>query len=178
MAACSAHHSDSLVNIHAALVLTQGQLCCIMPGHGYGWKSTTRAMCPPCSLLVLLLDLCISCLQGGKLLTWAALGYGVFHILFLLYMRPSILDFLFWVIVGGGIGAAGAYGFYQTKHFKRQLNAGVRSIPPNLPPLLDTERGRAQNIKPAHPSSGSQDAFCSEQCSHVNVLPSAIMSKY
>ena len=64
-------------------------------------------------------------MQGGKLLTWAALGYGVFHILFLLWMRPSILDFITWVAVGGGIGAAGAYGFYQTKHFKRQLNAGV-----------------------------------------------------
>lgn len=64
-------------------------------------------------------------LQGGKLLTLAALGYGVFHILFLLFMRPSILDFIFWTVMGGGIGAAGAYGFYQTKHFKRQLNAGV-----------------------------------------------------
>lgn len=40
-------------------------------------------------------------------------------------MRPGILDFLFWTAMGGGIGAAGAYGFYQTKHFKRQLNAGV-----------------------------------------------------
>ncbi|KAK9868031.1 hypothetical protein WJX84_002145 [Apatococcus fuscideae] len=67
--------------------------------------------------------------EGGKLLTWAAIGYGVFHILFLLWMRPSILDFIFWVAVGGGIGAAGAYGFYQTKHFKRQLNAGLNVTP-------------------------------------------------